>query len=121
MAQTLKLCKVVDKFTFDSHPVLQATFDIGVQFVPREVWSLPRSADDLLFDQQTMQDTCEALCHQYQQRFQESLDHNEVDVAFNYMVQVFEGACQQSVVTTDGKPSKFPAGCLKKASAKLTK
>lgn len=73
MAQSLKSCGIVEKFTFDSHPVLEATFDIGVQFVPRECWSLPRSADDVLIDPTLLDEHCNENCCFFPGTFQRSI------------------------------------------------
>lgn len=50
LAQFLTACDTVHEHLFDSHPVLQATFDVDASVMYRQVWSLPRSLDDLQFD-----------------------------------------------------------------------
>lgn len=121
LAQTLKSCYTVEHHVFDSHPVLQAEFDIATHFLPKEIWTLPRSADDVMLDTQILQDVCTNLCSHMQERFHDALEAKEVDIALNYVAQVFERACQQATATTEGYAATFPAGCLKKTCARLTK
>lgn len=121
LAEALRSCQVVEQYCFDSHPVLEAVFDVKVHHVPRKVWTLPRSSDDILMDPQILEESCKQGCEKFHGRFIESLCNKEEDVALAYLANVYESACQSAAVTTDGHKADFPAGCLKKATANLTK
>lgn len=121
LAQTLLSCHTVEKHVFDAHPVLQAEFDIETFQTAKITWSLPRSSDDVLIDPQLLEQSCEMECGKQQRAFQEAIVNKQADTALLKMIQVYEKGCQHSTVTTEGLSAKFPAGSLKKVSAKLTK
>ena len=48
----------VEHHMFDAHPVLEATFEIQQGPNLKQVWSLPRSLDGLLFDKDALEIHC---------------------------------------------------------------
>ena len=69
MAQYLCGCSIVHEHMFDAHPVLQVTFNIDSKIPYRKVWSLPRSMDDFLVDEDVADEQAIRCCGRRVQSF----------------------------------------------------
>lgn len=85
------------------------------------MWSLPRSADDIIFDEVKLQETCDKSCSLRSQKFHDALTQGDTDAAFRCLVQCYEDASRLSAVDVEGKHVKVPESCFKKAVAPITK
>eukprot|EP00438_Fugacium_kawagutii_P012691 Skav222695 [mRNA] locus=scaffold402:113983:125798:+ [translate_table: standard] len=121
MAERLLECKTVEHHCFDAHPVLQAQFQLSTSMPLRKVWNLPRSADDILFDDVKLHDQCQLWCHQHQNKFEQYLDQHLTEDAFALFVNGFEQGCRLSAVDVVGNAVVVPEGCFKKGRNTLVK
>ena len=64
-----------------SHPVLQATFNIEAAVDYPQVWSVPRSIDDIRLDEQRMNSAAIANCDARRWKFQDAIDQGRADDA----------------------------------------
>ena len=119
LASVFTDCRCVDHELFDSHPVLQATFDCETKLNMKTVWNLPRSMDDLVFDTDIVNDQAQIQCMQREAKFQDALDTNQMDEALQQFALAFEQSFDRAAVTVDGNEKTIPMGCWKRCRSKL--
>ena len=121
MAQMLQNCQTAHEHMFDSHPVLQVTFDIDANVAYKSVWSLPRSLDDQKIQPETAEYEAATSCQRRFEKFQKALHERDPDEALKQFALSFEETMSKSVVDVQGYPAKAPAGCWKRCRNRLRK
>ena len=112
-------CRCVDHELFDSHPVLQATFDCETKLDMKTVWNLPRSMDDLIFDVDMVNRQALNHCKLRECRFQDALNQNQMDEALQQFAMAFEHSVEGAAITVDGEQKQIPMGCWKRCRSRL--
>lgn len=121
MTAYLQNCEVVHEQMFDSHPVLQATFNIDAAVANRTTWSLPRSLDDLQFDEELVKQNSEVACANRQTAFAQALDEGNMNEAMRQFALSFEESFATACVDSDGRACKVPVSCWKRCRNKIKK
>ena len=121
LAKTLTACHVTHKFHFDSHPVLEAVFDLDACIKPKMMWSLPRSFDSFLFDEKLIED---AAFHHIQERsklFENAIEREDLDEALKQFAMTFESIAADASVDVEGNRTRLPRSAFKRCRNKLHK
>ena len=121
LAQLLTACGTVHEQMFDSHPVLQATFDLDASVRYRQVWSLPRSLDDLQFDEQKISSAAIENCQARQCKFHGALVDENADEAIRQFALAFEESAAVACIDEEGRPKTVPHDCWKRCRSKIKK
>ena len=121
LRQYMTACETAHEQMFDSHPVLQATFDMDVKVQYRQVWSLPRSIDDIQLDAKRMNSAAIENCHARRRKFQDAIDQGHGDDAIRQFALAFEESAAVSCVDAEGRPQHAPAGCWKRCRNRIKK
>ena len=98
---------------FDAHPVLEATFEIQQGPNLKQVWSLPRSLDGLLFDKDALEIHCNNACHSRSSKFHDALRKGDANLAMIQFALTFEDMIRHSAVDVEGNTVHVPAACFK--------
>ena len=121
IAQYLTDCKTINEHMFDSHPVLQATFEIDASIQYRQVWSLPRSLDDQHFDAEKFNISAIAHCDGRKWKFQNALNEKDADEAIRQFAITFEESAVDACIDAEGNPAVIPQDCKKKCRSRIKK
>ena len=107
-------CRVTDTFHFATHPTIWARFSWENIARFGEVWSLPASTDEYIFDKCLLQQKADCLAPAAQQKILEHLRAGDSNQAMARFVTDFEQCLQASCVDIEGNRDKLPAKCLGK-------
>ena len=121
LAPHMTQCKTVDHHMFAAHPVLEAVFDHTYAPLTKQVWSLPRSLDEYMFDPELLHENANYVCKQRQAKFQECLQKHDADDAAREFALAFEDTIRMSAVTTDGDAVKVSPSCFGRCQKKVIK
>ena len=121
MAQFLSGCSIVHEQMFDSHPVLQVTFDICASVPYRSVWSLPRSMDDLKIDEDKADEQAILHCGRRCNKFHGALSERNAEEALRQFALCFEETFAEACMNEEHSHVKLPESCRKKCRNKLKK
>ena len=112
LVPALQHCDICEEFTFDTHPLLCAKFNIEVIKQPRRIWSLPRSTDDLLFDDDVLTQTAIDEVERRRFKFDRAIDADDPEEALRQINVAFENACAAACINDDGQKTRFPRSCF---------
>jgi len=121
MARYFRDCGTVEHHMFDAHPVLEATFEIQQGPNLKQVWSLPRSLDGLLFDKDALEIHCNNACHSRSSKFHDALRKGDANLAMIQFALTFEDMIRHSAVDVEGNTVHVPAACFKRCRNKVVK
>ena len=121
MLQALQSCEVVEDFSFDSHPLLLAKFDLCAMKRNRSVWSIPITTDHLLFDTELLRQNDILVNHDREPKFQDALDRCDSDAVYQQLNLAFEDIFAKSCIDVVGNKVPFPPGCRGRGRMKLWK
>ena len=108
----LHQCRVKETFDFAMHPTLFAEFHLPFfnQCIP--FWSLPKSTDGLLFDEDLLTERANLKFEATATDIQDALRSRDTEAAFRHFVNAFEFVYSGAVVNSIGEQVKFPRACL---------
>ena len=121
MAAFFQDCGTVEHHMFDAHPVLQAEFEVGECPCSKQVWSLPRSLDDVQFDRNELEIHANTACDARSDKFHSALRNEDAQEALRQFALAFEDTFRKSAVDVEGNHVQVPAACLKRCQAKVVK
>ena len=121
LAKALTACHVTHRYTFDSHPVLEAIFDLESCIKPKLMWSLPRSFDSYLFDDQLLDEATDRQVEDRRQLFESAIEKEDVDEALRQFAITFENIADESSVDVVGNRCRLPQSTFKRCRNKLHK
>ena len=104
---------------FDSHPVLQVTFDIDASVPLKNIWSLPRGIDDFAVDADRADEQAISSCGKRCHKFYEALRHQQANEALRQFALCFEDTFAEACIGEDKCAIKLPEACRKKCRNKL--
>ena len=107
-------CRVTDTYHFATHPALWARFSWETITRFGEVWSLPASTDDFIFDMQLLQNHADKLAPDAKSKIVEYLQNGDSNKAMARFVTDYERCLQVSCVDIEGNRIHLPAKCLGK-------
>eukprot|EP00435_Cladocopium_sp_Y103_P054469 s515_g17.t1 len=119
MAEFFMDCGVVEQHMFDAHPVLEATFQIHDRPCSKTVWSLCRSLDDYMFDDDLLQQHAHVACDMRSSKFFQAVQDCDAEEMFKQFAFAFEDTFRQSAVDVEGNRTSVPTACLKRYQAKV--
>eukprot|EP00438_Fugacium_kawagutii_P004945 Skav216517 [mRNA] locus=scaffold4485:39961:44081:+ [translate_table: standard] len=111
----------VEKFMFAQHPVVEANFNIGKAPLTKQIWNLPRSMDEHMFDEQLLEDAAQTHCSRREEAFQTAFNDEDVDEALRQFALAYDETHTDAAVTTDGARESLQADCLKRCTKRLKK
>lgn len=121
LASRLMACQTTAHHLYDAHPVLEAVFDMEVEDVQQQVWTLPKSLDDYIFDPNMLQ---QFACEQYDkhaENFHEYLQDGDTERAFRIFHTCFEETFKHAAVDVEGNSCSIDIACWKRGQKKLNK
>lgn len=121
LAPLLIGCAICDEFQFDSHPVLEASFDIGSVPLCRRIWSLPQSINGYMFDDDEILQHSKTVEHDRGPRFQQSIENGDTTEAMKQFALAFEEVFQQSAFDVEGYNQVIPISSWGRCRNKVTK
>lgn len=121
MARFFQDCGNVEHHMFDAHPVLEATFNMGNAQCFKEVWSLPRNLDDLLFDDDEIEKVAVQVCSRRHEKFTDALRRSAPTEALKQFALAFEEVVRDCAVDVEGNHVHVPAACFKRCRGKVVK
>ena len=121
LAKVLTACHVTHKYLFDSHPVLEAVFDLETCVKPKLMWSLPRSLDDFLFDAALMEQAAAQHIDARKGLFEDAIEREDVDEALRQFAITFENIAADAAVDVEGNKCRLPRATFKRCRNKLHK
>ena len=121
LAKVLTACHVTHKYLFDSHPVLEAVFDLEACIKPKMMWSLPRSFDDFLFDTKLIEQAAEQHIDERKGLFDSAIENEDVDEALRQFAITFENIAADAAVDVEGNKRCLPRSTFKRCRNKLHK
>ena len=121
LAKVLTACHVTHKYTFDSHPVLEAIFDSETCLKPKMMWSLPRSFDSYLFDEKLIESAADVHIRERHALFEKAIESENLDEALRQFAITFECIASDASVDIEGKRTPLPRSTLKRCRNKLHK
>eukprot|EP00438_Fugacium_kawagutii_P027150 Skav201186 [mRNA] locus=scaffold2736:230692:235800:+ [translate_table: standard] len=104
LGRSLLACRTVHHHVFSTHPVLGASFSLSGLTSPVTCWTLPRSFDHLLHDQQSLQDCATNMMLQSQLGFTHAIQSSDVEDFARRWTHIAETSLHSSAVETDGTP-----------------
>ena len=103
-------CRTVETHDFDAHPLLVSGFKIESYMQHILQWKLPKSFDDVMFDDELLESNAELVCAQRSSTFEASLHCHDMDQAARQFTLAFEETLRNSSVTVDGHVQRIPHG-----------
>ena len=121
MVQFFQGCQVREEFQFDTHPVLDATFEIGEKIPQKRAWKIPTSFDDMIVDEELFSQHAIQRCEQRNVAFEDAVQRADVEQVVRQFALAFEESIQKSIVDAAGHSVDPPRGCLHRCEGKNIK